>query len=174
MSKILDYVPQPDARTCQSACIAKMIGSTAVATVRAALEQIGEPGNPYTMGTYLKPRVKEYKFLENASINDMRQALKDGYQLITHGYFSHSGHVICIVGMKNNNTFICDDPWYEINFNGWTYAPWEASGNNVEYSAYGIYAACVVGQSADHAASVYNKGELNSTTKGAWVHYIRN
>lgn len=174
MSKILDYVPQPDARTCQSACIAQMIGSTAVSTVRAALESLGAPGDPYTMGAYLKPRVKEYKFLENASVNDMRQALKDGYKLITHGYFTGSGHVISIVGMADNNTFIVDDPWHEFHFKGWTYAPWEASGNNVKYSTYGIYAACVVGQSVGHSAEVYNRGELNSNTKGAWLHLIKN
>ncbi len=45
MSKILDYVAQPNAFTCQSACIAKVLGTTDVAGIRAALKAIGDPGS---------------------------------------------------------------------------------------------------------------------------------
>lgn len=50
MSKILDYVAQPNTYTCQSACIAKVLGTSDVAGIRVALEAIDDPGRPETMG----------------------------------------------------------------------------------------------------------------------------
>lgn len=69
-TKVLDYVAQPNAYTCQSACIAKVLGTTDVEGIRAALEAIGTPGSPATMGEYLKSRVQFYKFLTSGSLED--------------------------------------------------------------------------------------------------------
>jgi hypothetical protein len=172
-SKVLDYVEQPDARTCQSAAIARVIGSTDVYAVRSALEKIGTPGDPAVMGVYLRDRVREYKYLGNASISDLRAALKEGYQAIVHGVFTGSGHVIGISGADGDD-FICEDPWAGFYFMHWTYAPWNRSGNDIRYSAHGIYAACVAGQSPDDAWAIYRRGELDSNRGGLWLHLIRN
>lgn len=172
-SKILDYVPQPDASTCQSACIAKMIGTENVYSIREALLDAGEPGSPQVMGDYLSLRVKEYKFSVSASLNDISGWMKDGYQLITHGYFSHSGHVVCIVGEKSN-AFVVDDPYGEFMASSWQYSSNEY-GNDMIYSKRLIYAACVVGSSLHSSLDFYRSSEVcNNDYGNAWVHRIKN
>lgn len=178
ITKILAYVPQPDAYTCQSAAIAKAIGTDRVMGIREDLFKLGVPGDPYVMGEYLKPRVAEYKFLDDASLNDARKALDQGYSLITHGWFTNSGHIVSIVGWELDKSklsyrFICDDPWMEFDFKRWQYIP-GTSGDNVRYSSYGIYAACVASAGLDHARRIYNRGELNSNKPGMWLHLIKN
>jgi hypothetical protein len=178
ITKILEYVPQPDGYTCQSAVIAKVIGSTKVDIIRSDLFKLGTPGDPYVMGKYLAKRVAEYRFLDDASLNDARKALNDGYSLITHGWFTGSGHVISIVGWELDKSklsyrFICDDPWMEFDFKNWRYLP-GTSGNDVRYSSYGIYAACVASSSLDSARRLYNRGELDSNKPGMWLHLIKN
>ena len=176
-TKILEYVPQPDGNTCQSACIARIVGTEDVAGVRAALEAIGDPGSYTTMGQYLQSKIREYHFNDNASILDMREALSQGYQLITHGWFTQSGHVIGIAGVEPDPTklsyrFITDDPWYEFDFPSGNFTG--NSGENVRYSSYGIYAYCVASSSYEAAREIYTRGELNSATKGAWLHLCKN
>lgn len=178
MSKILDYVAQPNAYTCQSACIAKMLGTSEVQEVRAALEAIGQPGCPTTMGQYLKPRVQSYKFLVSGSLEDAKNALDEGYVIITHGWFTGSGHVIALVGYEPDPEtlsyrFIVDDPWMEFNFADAQYIP-NSSGNDVRHSSYGIYAYCVASSSHGHAEQIYTQGKLLSSEKGAWLHIIKN
>ncbi|AFY66186.1 hypothetical protein [Geitlerinema sp. PCC 7407] len=178
MSKILDYVPQPDAHTCQSACIAKVLGTTNVAEIRSALNSIGTPGDPHVMGDYLKSRVKSYKFLESGSLIDAKEAIDDGCVVITHGWFTQSGHVICLIGHEPDSRtlsyrFIVDDPWEEFNFPDARYIPGR-SGDNVRYSSYGVYAYCVASSSYEHAAQIYAQGQLMSSEKGAWLHIIKN
>lgn len=179
---IASYTRQPDARTCQSSCVAQMMGlssSQDVYSIRSALEAIGDPGSPSTMGAYLKSRIKEYQFDIAASLNDARKALDDGYKLITHGWFTGSGHVVSIVGWESspNNLsyrFIVDDPWAEFSFPAWRYLNPDSSGNDLRYSSHGMYAACVVGQSPADAYRIYKRGELDSSRGGMWLHLIKN
>lgn len=178
MSKILDYVAQPNAYTCQSACIAQVLGTTDVEEIRAALEAIGAPGDPQTMGQYLKSRVQSYKFLMSGSLENAKDALDAGYVIITHGWFTGSGHVISLVGYEPDPRtlsyrFIVDDPWMEFSFPDAQFIP-NSSGDNVRYSSYGMYAYCVASSSHDHAAQLYAQGKLLSSEKGAWLHLIKN
>jgi len=176
-TKVVDYVAQPNDYTCQSACIARIIGTEDVMGVRAALEALGNPGDYAIMGEYLKANIREYHFNDNASILDMRDALSQGYQLITHGYFTEVGHVIGLAGFEPDPTnlsyrFITDDPWYEFDFPSGTFT--QNSGKNVRYSSYGIYAYCVASRSHEDAKEIYARGELDSAKKGAWLHLCKN
>lgn len=178
MSKVLNYVSQPDSRTCQSACIAKVLGTADVEGIRAELEAIGVPGDPSVMGQYLKPHVQSYKFVESGSLIDAKDALDNGCVVITHGWFTPSGHVICLVGHEPDpNTlsyrFIVDDPFAEFSFPDAQYIS-DRSGDNVRYSSYGMYAYCVTSQSYEHAAQLYRQGQLLSAEQGAWLHVIKN
>jgi hypothetical protein len=169
----LSYVVQPDARTCQSASIAMITGGN-VWSIRGALEQLGDPGNPGNMLTYLQGRTKEAQLDLTASIQDLRRKIDDGYQCILFGWFTGSGHVIKVNGYQadletKGVTFSIDDPWYEFNPRQWTYAPWNRSGNNVLYSSHLIYAACVKSQSVSDAARIYNQGELDSSLDNMWL-----
>lgn len=177
-SKVIDFVEQPDAVTCQSACIAKILGTTDVDGIRADLESMGEPGDPAVMGNYIHDRVQSYKFLSTGSLIDAKEALDDGCVVITHGWFTNSGHVICLVGHEPDPRtlsyrFIVDDPWHEFSFSDASYIG-GTSGNNVRYSSYGIYAYCVASSSFDHAAEIYGQRVLLSSEKGAWLHIIKN
>lgn len=170
---IEDYVPQPDAYTCQSACIAKMIGTQDVAGIRRGLLEIGTPGDPAVMAQYLKPRVKEYHYSAIASLNECKQWLDQGYQLITHGWFTGSGHVISLVD-HDAKGFIVDDPWAEFDFPSWQYTG-NTNGNDLHYSFKGIYIACVVSHSRGEAESMYSANiQPDMNFKNAWVHRIKN
>lgn len=181
-SKILGFVEQPDARTCQSAAIAKVFGTLDVAWVRGELDKIAAKrgsiaGDPFVMSEFMKGSISSYLFDDNATLNDIRRALDDGAVVITHGWFTRSGHVLTIVGYEPDpNTlsyrFIVDDPWYEFDFPMWRYST--RSGDNVRYSSYGMYAAIVASAEAAHAHRIYLRGELNSDRKGAWVHICKN
>ncbi len=178
MSKILDYVAQPNAYTCQSACIAKVLGTSDIEGIRAALEAIGAPGSPETMGQYLKSRVQSYKFLLSGSLEEAKDALDDSCVVITHGWFTGSGHVIALVGYEPDPKtlsyrFIVDDPWMEFSFSSAQFNP-NSSGNNVRYSSYGMYAYCVASSSNESAVQIYGQGKLLSSEKGAWLHIIKN
>lgn len=177
-SKILDHVEQPDVYTCQSAAIARVIGSTDVMDIRHSLTQGGrEAGDPWNMGRYLEKYCQYYKFSPTASLNDARKALEEGCHLITHGFFTGSGHVIGLsrvdVDPKTlSYRFNAEDPWYEFDFPSWSYT--RNSGDDVSYSSYGIYAACVASSGVSHAAEIYRRGELNSAMKNMWLHVVKN
>lgn len=178
LRKILEYVKQPDPYTCQSAAIAKAIGSTDVMSIRRALLAKGEPGSYVVMGNYLKPRVRSYRFLADGSLNDAKAALDDGAIVITHGWYTASGHVITLVGYEPDPNFlsyrfIVDDPFAEYNFKTGLYIS-GTSGNNVRYSSYGIYAYCVASANYGQARSIYRRKELNSSMKNAWLHIVKN
>lgn len=174
-TKVLDYVPQPDALTCQAAAIARVVGTLDVNGIRRDLTRYGRSaGDPANMGDYMKPRVKEYKYNGNASLNDAIAALKDGYHLITHGWFTGSGHVIGLSAWdEKSKTFNAEDPWFEFCFPRWQYL-YDVDGDDIPYSALGIYAACVVGQSVNDAIYVYNNLKVNFDDKGMWLHMVKN
>jgi len=183
---ISPYVAQPDGNTCQSACVAQMLGleEASVPKVRSDLLGIAArrgtmAGDPGVMGDYLEPRVKEYKFDIAASLNDARKALDDGYKLITHSWATRAGHVISLVGWEPDSNklsyrFIVDDPWSELDFRSMTYPNPNISGDNVRYSSYGMYAIAVASKSWHDAKRIYKNGELDSAKQGMWLHYIKN
>ena len=171
---------QPTASTCQSTCVAMALGLTDVMEVRHQLEAIGDPGDPATMGKYLSAHLlppSAYQFEDNASLSQIRDWLKAGEFLIIHGWFTGSGHVIAIDGVQVDPSnlsyrFSVRDPWAEFDFASWSY-DMGGAGFHGFYSSYGIYAACVVGQSKSDAADTYSRGELDANRGGAWVHRIK-
>jgi hypothetical protein len=192
MSKILDFVEQPDVNTCQSAAIARILGTTDVYQIRKELSGISykrgtAAGDPWAMAEFLEPRIQEYKFLDRGSINDAKAALDEGFEIITHGWFTQSGHVIGLSGwghMANGEWvlgkpddrgwvyFKAEDPWYEFEFARWRYS--NRPGDDVPYSAYGIYAACIASWSYSGAIDIYGRGELDSSLGRGWLHLCKN
>jgi hypothetical protein len=181
-TKVLDYVPQYDAMTCQSAAIARVVGSTDVRAVRNDLLCMGVPGDPAVMGEYLTANVKEYRYHGQASLDDAIEALREGYQLITHGDFTDSGHVIGLSAWNaTTKKFNAKDPWFEFHFTNWSYYPYEIDGDDQQYSARGIWAACVanpVGAGAMNAYQLYLDNPTLTAAQyrqpGMWLHMIKN
>jgi hypothetical protein len=170
---------QPNAYTCQSTCIAMATGRTDIMQIRAELEDIGEPGNPGVMGVLLKKALGDrYIFDDNACLSEIREWLKAGEFLITHGWFTGSGHVICLDGVTidpSNMSYKISvkDPWSEFSFGAWAYNNPSVDRYDGDYSAHGLYAAIVAGQSVSDAIAIYQKRELDSMRKGAWVHRVK-
>lgn len=176
-SKILDFVEQPNDYTCQAACIAKVLGTDDVMSIRRELESIGKPGSPATMGQVLMGKVKHYHYSPIGSLNEAAKWCDEpDTVVITHGWFTGSGHVITLVRpvtMDNGwQGFTVDDPWYEFNFPQWNFT--QRTGDDVVYSRYGLYAACVVGSDVNDAYRIYKRKELDSGIKNAWMHFIQN
>jgi hypothetical protein len=174
---IQQVVYQPDANTCQSACIAKVLGTQDVYAIRADLEAMGVSGDPEVMAAYLEPRVKAYRFTRHGSLADARKALDEGYTIITHGWFTSAGHVITLVGHEADPgggfRFLVDDPWGEFHFPSATYDN-QANGDNLPYSSRGIYAYCVGSNSFEEAQVLYDQKALDLTEANAWLHLIKN
>jgi hypothetical protein len=171
-------IPQPDEITCQSTCIHEAIGrSLSIYDIRRELEKNGNPGDPYNMGNLIKKYSKnQYIFDDNASLSEMREWLKNGEFLITHGWFSNSGHVISLDGVAIDEKSLSyklsvKDPYGEFNARSWRYDLPEHSYDGY-YSSYLIYSTCVKGQSRNDAQYIYGLGELDSNLKGAWVHRV--
>lgn len=173
----LTLMPQPDAYTCQSACIAMATRRPdTVQQVRQELLQYGVAGDPYNMGRVLKRECPgKYEFHANASLNEMREWIKQGCFLIIHSWLTNSGHVIAIKGMEVDPVRMSYrlrvlDPFAEFQAKSWSYN--RANGFDGYYSSYLIYATAVVGQSHWDSHRIYRRGELDSSRKGAWVHVI--
>lgn len=173
-------LPQPDAVTCQSACVAMALGLNRldIPRVRRDLVANGPAGSPRNMGNYLQARIgNRYSFDHAASINDCSKWLQAGEFLITHGWFTRSGHVICLDAVEVDPStlgvrFSVKDPWAEFDFANWRYLP-GADFFDGFYSGLGIYASCVAGQSPGHAYNLYRTAQFDPGRPGAWVHRIR-
>lgn len=170
-------ISQPNAYTCQSACIEMAFGTNDVMGTRAKLEAIGEPGDPAVMGKLLRQRFGDrYIFDDNACLSEIRDWLKAGEFLITHGWFTASGHVICLDGVTIDQTTLgykisVKDPWSEFDAPSWSYNK-QVDRFDGDYSARLLYAAIVAGQSCQDASAIYRSGKMDSMHKGAWVHRI--
>jgi len=166
-------ISQPNGYTCQSTCIAAVIGGDVpIMTIRDALSQIGEPGSPDVMGQYLTKFFGDrYSFHSSASINDIREHIKSGCVDIIHGWFTRSGHVVIIDG-DDTTGFRMMDPNDEFHADIWDY-PAEDQAFQGVYSDLCIYAACIAGESRDDAQNVYAAGAIDRTKGGAWVHRIK-
>lgn len=167
---------QPDSITCQSACIGMAVGDRDVRGIRRKLLSYGTAGSPDVMGRVIRSYGRPYQFVSNASLNDVYGWLKAGEFLITHGWFTGSGHVICLDGLKVIRArppirYMIDvkDPWSEFNAAAWRY---DLGGKFYDgfYSDGLIYAACVAGTSSANARRIYNEGSINTAQKGMWVH----
>lgn len=139
--------------------------------------RLGVAGDPTVMGKYLRERVKHYEFLPNGSLSEAAASF-DGENkvVITHGWFTGSGHVISLVGTKRINLkdyFVVDDPWDEFMFANWRYGA-EWNSDDRVYSRYGLYAACIAGADMHGAYQVYKRSELDSNRKGGWFHLTSN
>ena len=165
---------QPDARTCQATCIAAVMGlDVSIAQVRADLLQIGEAGNPAVMAEYLTAHFGDrYSLDMTASIDDMRSWINDGSVLITHGWMTEEGHVICLDGVSEKGLRVMD-PWEEFHAFEWDYIA-EVSAFQGVYSDELIYAACVIGESRSDSHRIYlEDGAIDRAKGGAWIHRIR-
>jgi hypothetical protein len=176
-SKIVELnLSQPNFYTCQSACIGMVVKDADIMGIRKKLERAGDPGNPYTMGKIIKQYPVNYAFEEDASLSEVREWLKNGESLITHGWFTNSGHVICLDGLEIDTTTLSyrlsvKDPWGEFDAPKWKYIP-STYYFDGWYSSYCIYASCVASSSVSHARTLYRNGILDSRRRGMWVHRI--
>lgn len=177
------HLTQPDAVTCQAACIAMAagLGRDHIQPIRRELLRHGVAGDPRVMERVLRDRLgSRYSLDLNANLNKTREWLKAGEFLITHGWFTGSGHVICLDGLDKTQRgkgggdyrFNVRDPWGEFHFPSWRYVPGTTYFDGY-YSAWGIYAACVGGVSVAHARDLYRRGILDSSQGRMWVHRIR-
>jgi hypothetical protein len=179
VAEVKGILSQPNASTCQSACVAMATGRTDIMAIRAELEAIGEPGDPGVMGVLLRKEFGDrYVFDDNACLSEVRDWLKAGCFIISHFWFTNAGHVICLDGITIDPKtlgykFSVKDPWSEFDFGSWSYNNPSVDRYDGDYSAHGIYAAGVAGQSMSDAIAIYQRRELDSMRKGMWAHVIK-
>lgn len=166
---------QPDASTCQSACVAMAVNDPDIRSIRKKLLSTGlDAGSPTAMAKVIGGYTKKYKFDSNASLDKVYEWLKAGEFLITHGWFTGSGHVICLDGIKLDSGTLSHqisvkDPWSEFNALTWKYDKASKFFDGY-YSSRCIYASCVAGTSVSNARDIYNRGSLDTSRGGMWVH----
>lgn len=165
---------QPDASTCQAACIGMAVGDRDVMGIRRKLLARGAAGNPDVMAAVIREYDRPYVLDKDASLAKCFQWLKAGEFLITHGWFTDSGHVICLDGLKaasepGRYVFDVKDPWSEFNVGTWRYDLGSKFFDGF-CSDLLIYATCVAGTSAVNARTVYRRGRVDAYKGGMWVH----
>jgi lysozyme len=165
---------QPDAFTCQSASIGMAVGDRDVAGIRRKLVARGTAGKPAVMAAVIRTYGRPYILDENASLAKCYEWLKAGEFLITHGWFTNSGHVICLDGLKaasEPGRYALDvkDPWSEFNVKTWRYDLGSKFFDGF-YSDLLIYATCVASFSVGGAREIYQRGKVDASRGGMWVH----
>jgi len=165
---------QPDASTCQAACIGMAVGDRDVMGIRRRLLARGSAGSTTVMASVIREYGRPYALDQDASLAKCYQWLKAGEFLITHGWFTGSGHVICLDGLKaasepGRYAFDVKDPWSEFNVRTWRYDLGSKFFDGF-YSDLLIYATCVAGTSAAAAQSTYRQGRVDAYKGGMWVH----
>jgi hypothetical protein len=168
---------QPDASSCQAACIGMAVGDRNIPGMRTRLLQKGAAGDPGVMGQIIRqyPAV-DYEFAGNASLAQVVAWLKAGELLITHGWFTRSGHVIVLDGVQERPSgepaFDVKDPWSEFNAGTWSY---DGSARFFDgfYSDRLIFSTCVAGSSCSDARYVYGNKAVDLSRSGMWVHRFR-
>lgn len=92
-------------------------------------------------------------FRTTASFEEVREWLVQGNPAIVHGYFTPSGHIICLIGYDPTG-FIVNDPYGELMYSPYhSYYNTYASGAGLHYS-YSL---------------MYNTAYVNNAF---WVHFI--
>jgi hypothetical protein len=167
---------QPDASTCQAACIGMAVGDRDVRGIRRKLLARGPAGNPDVMAAVIREYGRPYALDKDASLARCYQWLKAGEFLITHGWFTGSGHVICLDGLKATSepgryAFDVKDPWSEFNVESWRYDLGSTFFDGF-YSDLLIYATCVAGTSVAVAQTTYRRGRVDAYKGGMWVHRL--
>ncbi len=164
---------QPDAYTCQAACIGMAVGDGNIAGIRQKLLARGAAGDPAVMGHIIRSYGRPYRYEGNASLAQCFEWLKQGEFLITHGWFTGSGHVICLDGLRDDgsgcHSIDVKDPWSEFNAPAWAYNTGSKFYDGF-YSDLLIYATCVAGVSSTDAKRVYQAGKVDASRGGMWVH----
>jgi|694.fasta_scaffold27186_24 lysozyme len=165
---------QPDASTCQAAAIGMGVGDRDVAGIRRKLVARGAAGDPDVMAAVIRSYNRPYILDKNASLAKCYEWLKAGEFLITHGWFTNSGHVICLDGLKatpepGSYVFDVKDPWSEFNVQTWRYDLGSKFFDGF-YSDLLIYATCVASFSAGGAREIYQRGKVDASRGGMWVH----
>jgi hypothetical protein len=165
---------QPDASTCQAAAIGMAVGDRDVMGIRRKLLARGAAGDPDVMAAVIRSYSWPYILDKNASLAKCYEWLKDGEFLITHGWFTNSGHVICLDGLKaasepGRYVFDVKDPWSEFNVKTWRYDLGSKFFDGF-YSDLLIYATCVASFSAGGAREIYQRGKVDASRGGMWVH----
>lgn len=168
---------QPDAATCQAACIAMAVRDPDIMGVRRRLQQIGVAGDPAVMGRVIRDYKVPYQYEGSASLKQVYQWLRDGELLITHGWFTASGHVIVLDGLRfdePSGRYLLNvaDPWSEFDAPSWAYRS-SSKFYDGFYSELCIFAACVAGGSVSHARDLYRAGRVNRDQRAMWVHRIQ-
>ena len=168
---------QPDASTCQAACIGMAVGDRDVAGIRRRLLARGSAGSPSVMASVIREYGLPYTLDEDASLAKCYGWLKAGEFLITHGWFTGSGHVICLDGLRADSTpgrysFDVKDPWSEFNVKTWAYDLGSKFFDGF-YSDLLIYATCVAGTSASSARAAHGAGKVDTGRGRMWVHRFR-
>lgn len=168
---------QPDAQTCQAACIAMAVADRDIIGIRSKLKAKGVAGDPAVMAAVIKTYSKvSYVYDGNASLEKCITWLKAGELLITHGWFTRSGHVLLLDGLQERPDgsvlFDVKDPWSEFDGPSWSYKS-NARFFDGYYSDRIIYAACVAGSSVSNAAQIYKTGAVDRKRAGMWVHRIK-
>jgi uncharacterized protein YvpB len=81
-------------------------------------------------------------FRKTASFQGVKEWLVQGNPTVVHGYFTPSGHIICIIGY-NSKGFIVNDPYGEIMYTPYhSYYDTYADGVGLTYSYQMIYNTC--------------------------------
>jgi len=163
---------QPDPSTCQSACIAMAIQDPNILGIRKRLISMGQAGDPMVMGRVIRSFGCKYIYESDATLAKVVNYLKQGEFLVTHGWFTGSGHVICLDGVKDQSgqiSFNVKDPWSEFDGPSWSYKKTSKFYDGY-YSDKIIYAACVAGNSRNDAAYIYNHDAVNYQLPRMWVH----
>lgn len=164
---------QPDSSTCQATCIAMAVRDPDIPAIRRKLVNIGSAGDPAVMRRVIQSYNVKYEYDGNASLEKVYGWLKAGELLITHGWFTGSGHVICLDGLKQkpdgSHDISVKDPWSKFDAGSWRYKSSEKFYDG-PYSDRVIYAACVAGAGAGDARRIYQSGTFNAKQGGMWVH----
>lgn len=169
---------QPDENTCQAAAIGMAVGDRDVMNVRRKLLRQasatgGSAGSPKVMEAVIRSYGWPYRLEMDATLGQCYDWLKAGEFLITHGWFSASGHVLCLDGLRRNPNGSHDlnvkDSWGQFSENAWRYAG-TARFFDGYYSDRCIYGACVAGTSVSDAERVYRAGKVDLAKGGMWVH----
>jgi hypothetical protein len=150
------------------------VGDQDVMGIRRKLMAKGPAGNPDVMAAVIRDYGRPYILDKNASLAKCYEWLKAGEFLITHGWFTNSGHVICLDGLKATSeagryVFDVKDPWSEFNVQTWRYDLGSKFFDGF-YSDLLIYATCVVSTSAGTAQGVYRRGKVDASKGEMWVH----
>ncbi|NEQ54273.1 MAG: lysozyme [Leptolyngbya sp. SIO3F4] len=171
-------VSQPNESLCQSACIAMCVTDTDVWGIRTRLKKAGIPGDPNVMARIIREYPVDYELHLNACLDDCEQWLKDGDCLITHGWFTESGHVIVLDGIEvdlktMSYRFDVKDPFSEFFGSSWRYGESDEVFYDGFYSKEMIYASCVASRDVSEAKHIYAQKEFDGSRKGMWVHRFR-